>query len=197
MSGDRIDRAHQLRIGIWEWSRANPHALMDEFFAAFPHIKTETIRKAIIRLRGEGVIAMTGARGRLGRYTCTGLLPRSVAEARARLRTSQKREQSKAAKTCKRWTAEEDAALRDKYQAATIQQIAAMLGRTAHSVKCRAHQLGVAKAREAEPKARASVTVTCGAVTTHRGTHRDRPLPHQRGQGAVAGRATINCQQNY
>jgi hypothetical protein len=47
--------------------------------------------------------------------------------------------------TAKRWTDEDVAVLREKYDSLPVAQIAIQLGRTRASVYLRAHQMGLAK----------------------------------------------------
>lgn len=59
---DRITLAWELRRDIHAWLTANSRAVMVEIFEAFSHRKRETVRKAVIRMRTDGDVAMVGQR---------------------------------------------------------------------------------------------------------------------------------------
>ncbi len=85
MKNDRIQAAWELRRDIHTWLVANPHSVMAEIFQAFADRNHETVRKAVIRMRYDGDVAMLGRRGLEGRYTALSRAIKPVAMVRQKL----------------------------------------------------------------------------------------------------------------
>lgn len=88
MKADRLTQAAALRLAIYTWLDQNPFALMAEVFDAFPDMKAETVRKAIIKMRQNGSVVMLDGSGCEGKYSATGIRPQGAVEVRENMRTS-------------------------------------------------------------------------------------------------------------
>lgn len=84
----RITEAWKLRHDLHAWLKNHPGSTMAEWCAAFPAIKIDTMRKAVLRLKADLNVAMTKGRANQGRYRIATDQVRSLDDTLKRLRTN-------------------------------------------------------------------------------------------------------------
>ncbi len=170
MEKDRITLAWELRHDIHAFLAENPMAIMQEIFAQFPHRKTETVRKAVLRMRADGDVCMLGRRGLEGSYSAVTAAIKSVEYSRARLSESGRKNQPFAARATR--TPRKSAEMKRLEQA--LVKVEEREEKTSH-VDNKVYDVYVNGKLEHKAGANPSVT------------------KNQRGQGAVRARVYVNC----
>lgn len=174
---DRITLAWELRRDIHAWLVANPFAVMAEIFEAFAHRNRETVRKAVLRMRADGDVAMVG-RNKLnneGIYSATSAAVKSPESVRKRLAAGA----DKGRETL--------AARRAVLKAARI--AAALDGKAANECRRKAES---AARQESESDKLPKKPEWVGGSIKHIGGSLP-PVANQRGQGAARQPVTVNC----
>lgn len=84
----RITEAWKLRQDLHAWLKNHPGSTMAEWCAAFPAIKIDTMRKAVLRLKADLNVVMTMGRAHRGQYRIATEQIRPLEDTLNRLRTN-------------------------------------------------------------------------------------------------------------
>ena len=171
---DRITLAWELRRDIHAFLADNPMAIMQEIFAQFSHRKTETVRKAVLRMRSDGDVCMLGKRGHEGAYSAVTESIKPMSYTRSRLSEGGRKNQPIAAR-------------------------ATRPPRKKKEMKLLETALAAAQDRDDERAAndRTTYDVYVGGKLQHKAGSVPSITQNQRGQGALRRRVYVNCFTNF